>query len=94
MISLWFQQGLITGHQRKPGGWLWIRLNEDDLHRLDGSAHWLPAMIPFLDAAQIFGVSTAQLRAMLVAGDLTAFRIQHQDAWRWFLLPTPLNPLS
>lgn len=25
MISQWFRDGLITGHQRKPGGWLWIR---------------------------------------------------------------------
>ncbi len=94
MVSQWFQQGFITGHQRKPGGWLWIRLTDADLHRLDGSALWQPAMIPFLDAPQILGVSTTQLRAMLEAGTLTAFRIKNQGTWRWFLLPTNLNPLS
>ena len=94
MISQWFQQGLITGHQRKPGGWLWIRLTAEDRHRLDGSAHYLPEMIPLPDAPQVLGVTTVQLRAMLLAGDLTAFRLHQQDTWRWFLLPTNLNPLD
>jgi len=94
MISQWFREGLITGRQRKPGGWLWIRLNDDDLHRLDGSAHWLPEMLSLLDAPHILGVSSAQLRAMLLAGEFTAFRIRFQDSWRWFLLPSNLIPLS
>jgi len=94
MISQWFRDGLISGLQRKPGGWLWVRLTGEDLHRLDGSAHWLPEMIPFVAAPRILGVSPAQLRAMLVAGHLTAFRLHQQDAWRWFLLPTNHNPLS
>jgi len=34
------------------------------------------------------------LRAMMDAGELTAFRLHQQDAWRWFLLPTNPNPLS
>ena len=92
MIAQWFRDGLMAGRQRKPGGWLWVRLTEEDLYRLDGSARWLPEMIPLLEVPQKLGVTLEQLRAMLWAGDLTAFRIQHQDAWRWFFLPT--NPLS
>lgn len=92
MIAQWFQQGLMVGHQRKPGGWLWVRLTQADLDRLDGSAHWQPEMLPLLDAPQHFGVTPEQLRAMMEAGRFTAFRLRYQDTWRWYLLPT--NPLS
>jgi DNA invertase Pin-like site-specific DNA recombinase len=94
MIAQWFHDGLISGHQRKPGGWLWIRLTEEDRHRLDGSAAFQPEMLPLLEAPQILGVTSEQLRAMIDAGRFTAFRLQHQDSWRWFLLPTNPNPLS
>jgi DNA invertase Pin-like site-specific DNA recombinase len=93
MISDWFRQGLISGLQRKPRGWLWIRLDEHDLHRLDGSALWLPEMIPLLEAPEKLGVTPEQLRAMMVTGQITAFRLRHQDSWRWFLLPSTI-PLS
>lgn len=69
-------------------------LTDDDLHRLDGSAHWQPEMIPFIDAPHILGVLPDQLRAMMETGELSAFRIHQQDAWRWFLLLTTPNPLS
>jgi DNA invertase Pin-like site-specific DNA recombinase len=94
MISQWFRDGLVAGHQRKPGGWLWIRFTDADRHRLDGSALWLPEMIPFFDAPHILGVTQEQLRAMIKTGRFTAFRLHQQDAWRWFLLPTVPNPLS
>jgi DNA invertase Pin-like site-specific DNA recombinase len=94
MISQWFRQGLLSGRQRKPGGWLWIRLTQDDLHRLDGSTPYQPQMIPLLDAPERLGLSPDQFRAMIAAGHFTAFRIHSQDAWRWFLLPSTPNPLS
>jgi DNA invertase Pin-like site-specific DNA recombinase len=94
MIALWFRQGLISGHQRKPGGYLWIRLNDDDLHRLDGSTPWQSEMISLLQAPQKLGAPSEQIRAMILAGDFTACRIRHQDAWRWFLLPNKPNPIA
>jgi len=94
MISLWFRQGLIAGRQRKPGGWLWVRLTPDDLRRLDGSSPWLPEMILLSDAPQKLGATQEQIRAMIFAGQFTPFRILFQDAWRWFLLPTSSNPIS
>lgn len=94
MISHWFQQGLVTGHQRQPGGWLWIRFTDQDLFRLDGSAHWQPEMIPLVDAPQILGMTADLLRDTIRSGRLVAFRLHHEDAWRWYLLPSNLNPLS
>lgn len=94
MISQWFRQGLLSGWQRKPKSTLWIRFTDADQHRLDGSASWQPEMIPFLEAPQKLGLPPEQIRAMILAGDLTAFRICHQNSWRWFLLPTQINPLA
>jgi len=94
MISQWFRQGLLSGKQRKPGGWLWIRLSEEDLRRLDGSTPWQPEMIPLIGAPQILDLTPNQIYAMIVAGELSAFRIRSQDAWRWFLLPTSPIPIS
>ncbi len=87
MISHWFRQGFISGLQRKPGGFLWIRLSHEDLFRLNGSSHCRPEMIPFLDAPKKLGIPPEQIRAMIVKGDFSAYRIHYQDAWRWFLLP-------
>jgi hypothetical protein len=94
MISQWFQQGLVSGYQRIPGGWLWMRLSDDDLRRLDGSTPWQPEMIPLMDAPQKLGLSPDQIHAMIMAGNFTAVRIRFQDAWRWFLLPSNPNPIA
>jgi DNA invertase Pin-like site-specific DNA recombinase len=97
MISSWFQQGLLSGHQRIPGGWLWIRLNDDDLSRLDGSANLSPEMIPFGDSPRLLGQSPDQIRDMIRAGRFRPYRLRtNQSAWTWFLLPQPdsSNPIS
>jgi hypothetical protein len=94
MVSHWFRHGFISGRQRKPGGWLWIRLSDDDLRRLDGSTPWQPDMIPLIDAPHKLGLTTDQIRAMILAGEISAFRIRSQDAWRWFLLPATPNSIS
>jgi DNA invertase Pin-like site-specific DNA recombinase len=90
-VAQWFRAGLLTGIQHKPNGWLWIRLNDADFHRLDGSTLWQPEMISFADAPQILGVTPVQLRAMIEAGRFTPFRLRYLGAWRWFLLPSIPN---
>jgi DNA invertase Pin-like site-specific DNA recombinase len=92
MISTWFRQGLIEGHQRKPGGWLWVRFTDQDRFRLDGSAHWQPEMIPLLEAPQLLGLTDEQIRDTIRSGRFCAYRLRHQNTWRWFLLPQPNNP--
>jgi DNA invertase Pin-like site-specific DNA recombinase len=93
-VTAWFRQGLLTGQQLRPNSWIWIYLDETLLHRIDGSAQWLPAMIPFADAPLILQVTPAQLRAMMEAGCFSSFRLHYHNAWRWFLLPTSTNSLS
>ena len=88
MISHWFQQGLISGQQRIPGGWLWIRLNDEDLFRLDGSAPFRPEMIPMVEAPAILGKTPLEIRDMIHAGQFQPYRLRlTQASWSWFLLP-------
>lgn len=94
MIAQWFQQGLLSGYQRKPGGWLWIRLAEEDLFRLDGSAPWQPEMTPLVGAEKRLGMTANQLYDTIRSGSLTAFRLNQEGAWRWYLLPANNNPIS
>ena len=94
MISSWFRQGLLSGHQRIPGGWLWVRLTPHDLSRLDGSAVWQPELIPLADAPIILGMTDGELRDTIRLGRLTPYRLHHQGAWRWYVLPAQTNPLA
>ena len=94
MISDWFRQGFVSGHQRIPGGWLWIRLTPEDLSRLDGSAAWQPEMISYVDALKILGMTASELRDTIRSGRLVAYRMHREGAWRWFLLPTQSNPID
>ena len=94
MIAQWFRQGLISGRQRKPEAWLWIRLTPQDLYRLNGSAEWQPDMIPLTDAPQILGLTSDELCDTIRSGRLCAFRLRTNNYWRWYLLPTDPNPIS
>jgi hypothetical protein len=50
MITAWFHQGFIQGVQRRRGSAVWVRLSQEDLHRLDGSASFQPGMLPLEEA--------------------------------------------
>lgn len=52
VLADWFRAGLISGHQRKPGAAVWVRLDPENLPRLDGSATLQTDMIPLETAPQ------------------------------------------
>jgi DNA invertase Pin-like site-specific DNA recombinase len=91
-VASWFRQGLLPGSN--PNGWIYIHLDDTILHRIDGSAVYLPLMIPFADAPHILHVTLDQLRAMISAGQFSTFRLHYHQAWRWFLLPVLPTSLS
>lgn len=93
-VTSWFRQGLLPGQQLRPNSWIWIHLDETILHRIDGSAQWQPDMILFADAPPILHLTPDQLRAMIGAGQYSAFRLHYHNTWRWFLLPASNNSLS
>jgi DNA invertase Pin-like site-specific DNA recombinase len=92
IISDWFHAGLIQGHQRRPGAALWVRLNDDDLPRLDGSASQRPEMLPFETAPQTLGLDSDQFRVMLKTEKLLPWRICPGKQSKWFVLPQ--NPID
>lgn len=92
MISEWFHAGLIQGCQRCAGAYLWVRLNDDDLRRLDGSATKLPEMLPLETAPRTLGLDSDQFRAMLKTEKLLPWRICAGKQFKWFILPN--NPIE
>ncbi len=90
MISDWFRDGLLSGHQRSPRAALWIRLNEDNLQRLNGAAVLRDEMIPWRSAEQLLNLNPNQIRAMMLVGTLIPYRIRVGRHAQWFLLPTPI----
>ncbi len=90
MISDWFHAGLIPGHQRRPGAALWVRLDDTNLSRLDGSASLRPDMLPLESAAQTLGLNPDPFRATMQSQKLLPWRIRLGKQFHWFILP--LNP--
>lgn len=87
MISDWFHAGLIQGHQRCPGASLWVRLDDDDLRRLDGSATLLPEMLPLETAPHSLDLDPDQFRATIQIQKLLPYRIRAGKQFKWFVLP-------
>jgi DNA invertase Pin-like site-specific DNA recombinase len=90
MLAAWFHAGFIPGHQRQPGAALWVRLDESNLPRLDGSSPLLPEMLPLETAPQTLGLNPEQFRATLQTEKLLPYRIRLGKQFKWFVLP--INP--
>jgi DNA invertase Pin-like site-specific DNA recombinase len=87
MISDWFHAGLLPGHQRCRGAALWVRLDDETLSCLDGSASLRPEMLPLDTAPQTLGLDPDQFRATIQAEKLLPFRIRCGKHFKWFVLP-------
>jgi DNA invertase Pin-like site-specific DNA recombinase len=90
IVADWFHAGYLQGHQRCPRAALWLRLTDDDLFRLSGSATQLPEMLPIETAPEILRLNPDQFRAMLQAEKLLPWRIRAGKQFKWFVLPA--NP--
>jgi DNA invertase Pin-like site-specific DNA recombinase len=86
MVAYWFRQGLLVGHQRRRQTALWVRLTDDDRHRLDGSSSLQPDMEPLPDVVRALSLTTEQLRAEIQAGRLLPYRLWIKNRWRWYVV--------
>jgi DNA invertase Pin-like site-specific DNA recombinase len=86
MIAFWFRRGLLVGHQRRRQAALWVRLNDDDRQRLDGSSILEPEMDPLPEVMQTLNLTTAQLRAEIETGHWLPYRLRVNNRWRWYML--------
>jgi len=85
MINDWFRRGLLVGHQRRSGSPLWVRLSDEDVARLDGSASPGPDMLPLSEAPAALGITAEQMREEIRAGRLLTYRLRLKNRWRWFV---------
>ena len=92
-VTVWFRQGILDGHQRKPGSSVWVRLSEEDQCRLDGSTSPRPDLITVRQAAQRLGIRTEQVWEMIRDGRLIPYRLRTKNHWRWHV-QLPAEPLS
>jgi hypothetical protein len=92
-VTIWFRQGILHGHQRKPGSSVWVRLSEEDLIRLNGSTSHRPDLIAVRQAAQRMGVTTEEVWEEVRAGRLIPYRLRTGKHWRWHV-QLPAEPLS
>jgi DNA invertase Pin-like site-specific DNA recombinase/DNA-binding transcriptional MerR regulator len=89
MIADWFRRGLLAGHQRRPGTPLWVRLTEEDLRRLNGSASLTPDLVPVKEAPAALELLPEQMKHEIRAGRLLTYRLFIENRWRWYVqIPT------
>ncbi len=87
MIVDWFHRGLIAGHQRQRRSPIWVRMDEEDVQRYDGSASLLPSMVPLPEVQEALGLDPAQLASAVQAGQVLTYRLREGQQWRWYVLP-------
>lgn len=85
MICDWFRRGLLVGHQRRLGTPLWVRLTEEDIRRLDGSASLEPEMVPVGEAPVLLGMTVEQMTKEIRKGRLLTYRLSVKNRWRWYV---------
>ena len=84
----WFHQGFIPGSQAKPGSPVWIKLDQTNRHRFDGSCQSpTPDMVSFALAPEHFSLTLKQLSDALRNQSLLAWRIG--PALHWFISINP-----
>jgi DNA invertase Pin-like site-specific DNA recombinase len=93
-VSHWFKAGILGGHQRKPNSMLWIRLTEQDRHRLDGSASRRPGLVLIGEAAERLATTVEAVWAEVRAGRLVPYRLRIKNRWLWHVQLTaePVGP--
>jgi hypothetical protein len=87
MIVDWFHHGLIAGHQRQRRSPVWVRLDDEDVARYDGSASLSPSMVPLPQVQETLGLDSTQLASAVQAGVVLTYRLRESKQWRWYVRP-------
>ena len=90
LVQIWTQHGVLSCDQRCTGSKLWIRLTDDDIARLDGSADVsdLPSLTELMNET---GLPRDTLWSQVRRGLYTAFRTSRgRGQWEWRLLRQPI----
>lgn len=85
MVAYWFRRGLLVGHQRGRQAALWVRLTDDDVLRLNGSASLEPDMVPVGEAPRTLGIAREKMHEEIRSGRLLTYRLSVNNRWRWYV---------
>jgi DNA invertase Pin-like site-specific DNA recombinase len=89
LIHLWVQQGVLVHDQRRSASRIWVRLDEGDLARLDGSSPAVPHLPGFGEMMRAKHLSRDELWDRVRRGEYRAFRARRGQCWEWRLQRSP-----
>jgi DNA invertase Pin-like site-specific DNA recombinase len=83
-VHLWTAQGVLVSDQRITASKLWVRVDDTDLTRLDGSLQCthLPTIANVMAERQI---AREEVWALVRAGRYLAYRVRNGRTWEWRL---------
>lgn len=85
LVHVWVQQGVLVHDQRRSASKVWLRLDEGDLTRLDGSSPLAPHLPAFGEVMQAEHLSRDETWERVRSGEYRAFRARHGRCWEWRL---------
>lgn len=88
LVNIWAKQGVLRSDQRTFASYLWMRVTEADMARLNGSADCsgLPTLA---DLAAQLQLSRQQVWALVRSGKYVAYRAHLGKNWQWRLQSLP-----
>lgn len=83
-VHLWANQGILISDQRVSASKLWVRVNDSDLTRLNGSLQcdYLPTITDIMKERQ---VTRDEVWALVRAGHYLPYRARNGRSWEWRL---------
>ncbi len=89
LVHLWAQRGVLAHDQRRSASRVWVRLDEGDLARLDGSSPLAPQLPTFGEVMRAECLSHDALWDQVRHGGYLAFRARRGQCWEWRLQRAP-----
>ena len=85
LVHVWVQHGVLAHDQHRLASRVWVRLDEDDRVRLNGSSPLAPHLPSFAEVMRTEHLSQDALWDRVRRGEYRAFRLQRGQCWQWRL---------
>ena len=89
-VHLWAGQGVLVHDQRVSASKLWVRVDESDVNRLNGSLHCahLPTITDIIGESHL---TRDEIWALVRDGQYAVYRVRSGGNWEWRLQRTGLS---
>jgi DNA invertase Pin-like site-specific DNA recombinase len=85
LAHVWVRHGVLRHDQHRSASRVWVKLDADDLARLDGSSQAAPGLPSFAEVRRTERLSPEDLWERVRRGECRAFRVRHGQVWQWHL---------